>query len=43
MNWLKALKLVGGSVIDKPLEIIDKQLKFYQERKNAAHDQKLKQ
>ena len=43
MSLLKLLKLVGGSIIDKPLEVIDNQLKFYQERKNAAHDQKLRQ
>jgi len=43
MSLLKILKYVGGSIIDKPLEIIDNQLNFYQERKNAAHDQKLKQ
>ena len=40
---MKILKLVGGSIIDKPLEIIDNQLNFYQKRKNAAHNQKLKQ
>ena len=39
----KILKLVGGSIIDKPLEIIDNQLKFYQERKNMAQSQQLKQ
>lgn len=43
MGLMKVLKLVGGSIIDKPFEIIDNQLKFYQQRKNAAHDQKLKQ
>lgn len=43
MSLMKVLKLVGGSIIDKPLEIIDNQLKFYQQRKNAAHDQKLRQ
>lgn len=43
MSLMKILKLVGGSIIDKPFEIIDNQLKFYQERKNAAHDQKLRQ
>lgn len=43
MSLFKVLKLVGGSIIDKPLEIIDNQLKFYQQRKNAAHDQKLRQ
>lgn len=43
MSLLKILKLVGGSIIDKPLEIIDNQLNFYQQRKNAAHDQKLRQ
>ena len=43
MSLMKILKLVGGSIIDKPLEIIDNQLKFYQQRKNAEHDQKLKQ
>ena len=43
MGLMKILKLVGGSIVDKPLEIIDNQLKFYQQRKNAAHDQKLKQ
>ena len=42
MGLMKILKFVGGSLIDKPLEIIDKQLGFYQQRKNAAHDQKLK-
>ena len=43
MSLMKILKRVGGSIIDKPLEIIDNQLKFYQQRKNAAHDQKLRQ
>ena len=43
MSLMKILKLVGGSIIDKPLEIVDNQLKFYQQRKNAAHDQKLRQ
>ena len=43
MSLFKVLKLVDGSIIDKPLEIIDNQLKFYQQRKNAAHDQKLRQ
>lgn len=43
MGLMKILKLVGGSIIDKPMEIIDNQLKFYQQRKNAAHDQKLRQ
>ena len=40
---MKILRLVGGSIIDKPLEIIDNQLNFYQQRKNVAHDQKLRQ
>lgn len=43
MGLMKVLKLVGGSIIDKPLEIIDNQLKFYQERKNIAQSQQLKQ
>ena len=43
MSLMKVLKLVGGSIIDKPLEIIDNQLKFYQERKNIAQSQQLKQ
>ena len=43
MSLFKVLKLVGGSIIDKPLEIIGRQCEFYQQRKNAAHDQKLKQ
>ena len=43
MSVLKILKLVGGSIIDRPLEIVDNQLKFYQERKNRAQDQKLRQ
>jgi predicted S18 family serine protease len=43
MALMKILKLVGGSIIDKPLEIIDNQLKFYQQRKNAKNDQKLRQ
>ena len=43
MNFMKVLKYVGGSIIDRPLEIIDNQLKFYQERKNAAQAQQLKQ
>ena len=43
MSLFKVLKLVGGSIIDKPLEIIDNQLKFYQQRKNAAQSQQLKQ
>ncbi|MBR1397379.1 MAG: hypothetical protein IJ563_07590 [Selenomonadaceae bacterium] len=43
MNLMKVLKYVGGSIIDRPLEIIDNQLKFYQERKNAAQAQQLKQ
>lgn len=42
MSSLKILKLVCGSIIDKPLEIIDNQLNFYQQRKNATHDQKLR-
>ena len=43
MGLMKVLKLVGGSIIDKPLEIIDNQLRFYQERQNAAQAQQLKQ
>ena len=43
MSLINILKLVGGSIIDKPLEIIDNQLSFYQQRKNAAHAQKLQQ
>lgn len=43
MSLIKVLKLVGGSIIDKPLEIIDNQLNFYQQRKNAEHSQQLKQ
>ncbi|MBR4903889.1 MAG: hypothetical protein IKZ53_04395 [Selenomonadaceae bacterium] len=43
MSLMKVLKLVGGSIIDKPLEIIGRQCEFYQQRKNAAHDQKLRQ
>ena len=43
MSLFKVLKLVGGSIIDKPLEIIDNQLNFYQQRKNAEHSQQLKQ
>ena len=40
---MKVLKFVGGSIIEKPFEIVGRQLEFYQQRKNAAHDQKLKQ
>lgn len=43
MSLMKVLKLVGGSLIDKPLEIIDNQLRFWQERKNTAQAQQLKQ
>ena len=43
MSLLKILKFVGGSIIDKPFEIVGRQLEFYQQRKNAAHDQKLRQ
>ena len=43
MSLMKILKFVGGSIIDKPLEIIDNQLNFYQQRKNAEHSQQLKQ
>lgn len=43
MSMMKILKFLGANVIEKPLEIIDNQLKFYQERQNAAHDQKLRQ
>lgn len=43
MSLMKILKLVGGSIIDKPFEIVGRQLEFYQQRKNAAHDQQLKQ
>lgn len=43
MGLMKVLKLVGGSIIEKPLEIIDNQLRFYQERQNAAQAQQLKQ
>ncbi|MBQ7630911.1 MAG: hypothetical protein IJS81_12000 [Selenomonadaceae bacterium] len=42
MNLAKVLKFVGGSIIEKPLEIIDKQFNFYQERKNAEHAMKLR-
>ena len=43
MSLMKVLKLVGGSIIDKPLEIIGRQFEFYQQRKNAAQSQQLKQ
>lgn len=43
MSLMKVLKLVGGSIIDKPLEIVGRQLEFYQQRKNAAQSQQLKQ
>ena len=43
MSLVKVLKFVGGSIIEKPFEIVGRQLEFYQQRKNAAHDQKLKQ
>lgn len=43
MSAMDILKLLGGSIIDKPLEIIDNQLNFYQQRKNAAQAQELKQ
>lgn len=43
MSLMKILKFVGGSIIDKPFEIIGRQLEFYQQRKNARHDQRLRQ
>lgn len=43
MSLMQVLKLVGGSIIDKPLEIIGRQFEFYQQRKNAAQSQQLKQ
>ena len=43
MGLMNILKLVGGSIIDKPIEIIGRQLDFYQQRKNAVHDQKIRQ
>ena len=43
MGLMKVLKFVGGSIIDKPLEIIGRQFEFYQQRKNAAQSQQLKQ
>lgn len=43
MSWMKVLKYVGGSIIEMPLEIIGRQLEFYQQRKNAAHEQQLRQ
>lgn len=43
MGLMKVLKLVGGSIIEKPFEIIGRQLEFYQQRKNAKNDQKLRQ
>ena len=42
MSLMKVLKLVGGSIIEMPLEIVGRQLEFYQQRKNAEHDQKLR-
>lgn len=43
MGLMNILKLVGGSIIDKPIEIIGRQLDFYQQRKNSVHDQKIRQ
>ena len=43
MGLMKILKLVGGSIIDKPFEIVGRQLEFYQQRKNASHEQQLRQ
>ncbi len=43
MSVMGVLKLIGASIVDKPLEIIDNQLRFYQERKNAEQAQQLKQ
>lgn len=43
MGLMNVLKFIGASIIEKPLEIIDTQLRFYQERKNAEQAQKLKQ
>ncbi|MBQ7454539.1 MAG: hypothetical protein IJS69_05780 [Selenomonadaceae bacterium] len=43
MGLMKILKFLGGNIIEKPIEIVGKQLEFYQQRKNAAHDQKLLQ
>ena len=42
MNFMKVLKYVGGSIIDRPLDIIDNQLRFYQERKNKGQEQELR-
>ena len=43
MSLMKVLKFVGGEIITMPLEIIGRQLEFYQQRKNAEHDQRLRQ
>ena len=43
MSLMQVLKFVGGSVIEKPFEIVGRQLEFYQQRKNARQDQKLRQ
>ena len=42
MGIMSVLKFIGASIIEKPLEIIDTQMKFYQERKNTAQVQRLK-
>ena len=39
---MKVLKFVGGSIIEMPLEIVGRQLEFYQQRKNVEHDQRLR-
>ena len=43
MSVMDVLKWFGGTIIGKPLEIIDNQLNFYQQRKNAAQTQQLEQ
>lgn len=42
MSLMKVLQFVGGELIIKPLDIIDHQLNFYQERRNAEHAQQLR-
>ncbi|MBR4903795.1 MAG: hypothetical protein IKZ53_03920 [Selenomonadaceae bacterium] len=42
MNLMTLIKYVGGSIIEMPLQIVDRQLEFYQQRKNAEHAQQLR-
>ena len=43
MSVLKILQLVGGSIIEAPINMVNRQLEFYQGRKNKEQEQQLRQ